>query len=118
MALGYRWGDPLAGFAVTLFICHVGFEVTREVTHHLMDGVDADELDAVRGAVADVAELRVVGVRGRWLGRSLLVEVQVEVSDLVTIAEFARLRAAATHRVMQNLPAVREVSFVPVALDR
>ena len=118
VALGYRWGDPLAGFAVTLFICHVGFEVTREVTHHLMDGVDADELDAVRGAVADVAELRVVGVRGRWLGRSLLVEVQVEVSDLVTIAEFARLRAAATHRVMQNLPAVREVSFVPVALDR
>lgn len=118
VALGYRWGDPLAGFAVTLFICHVGFEVTREVTHHLMDGVDADELDAVRGAVADVAELRVVGVRGRWLGRSLLVEVQVEVSDLVTFAEFAWLRAAATHRVMQNLPAVREVSFVPVALDR
>ncbi len=24
VAAGYRWGDPIAGFAVTLFILHVG----------------------------------------------------------------------------------------------
>jgi cation diffusion facilitator family transporter len=40
VATGHRWGDPIAGFAVTLFILHVGYEVTADVVHHLMDGVD------------------------------------------------------------------------------
>lgn len=28
VATGHSWGDPIAGFAVTLFIVHVGYEVT------------------------------------------------------------------------------------------
>jgi len=39
VATGRRWGDPIAGFVVTLFIVQVGFTVTREIVHHLMDGV-------------------------------------------------------------------------------
>jgi divalent metal cation (Fe/Co/Zn/Cd) transporter len=41
VALGAAWGDAVAGFAVTLFIIHVGWEVTGELVHHLMDGVIA-----------------------------------------------------------------------------
>ena len=40
VALGFRWGDPIAGIAVTLFICHVGYQVTGDVAHRLADGVD------------------------------------------------------------------------------
>jgi cation diffusion facilitator family transporter len=40
VAAGQRWGDPLAGLAVTLFICHVGWEVTTDIGHRLLDGVD------------------------------------------------------------------------------
>jgi NAD(P)-dependent dehydrogenase (short-subunit alcohol dehydrogenase family) len=29
------WGDPLAGLLVTAFICHVGYEVTKDVVHRL-----------------------------------------------------------------------------------
>ena len=29
VAAGYRWGDPIAGFAVTLFILHVGWDTIR-----------------------------------------------------------------------------------------
>ena len=32
--------------AVTIFICHVGWEVTSDVVHRLMDGVDEDVLTA------------------------------------------------------------------------
>ena len=41
VAAGWRWGDPIAGFAVTLFIAHVGWEVTTDMLHRLMDGIDA-----------------------------------------------------------------------------
>lgn len=54
VAAGYQWGDPVAGLAVTLFICHVGVEVTRDLLHRLMDGVDPEHLDAARTAAADV----------------------------------------------------------------
>jgi hypothetical protein len=38
VVLGWRWGDPVAGLAVTAFICHVGWEVTSDVVHRLTDG--------------------------------------------------------------------------------
>lgn len=40
VACGQSWGDPVAGLAVTLFICHVGYEVTADVMHRLADGID------------------------------------------------------------------------------
>ena len=40
VALGQPWGDPVAGLAVTAFICHVGYQVTADVARRLADGVD------------------------------------------------------------------------------
>ena len=40
VALGQPLGRPVAGLAVTAFICHVGYEVTGDVVHRLADGID------------------------------------------------------------------------------
>ena len=48
--MGFRLGDPIAGLAVTLFICHVGYEVTKDVVHRLADGVDPDVITAAEAA--------------------------------------------------------------------
>jgi cation diffusion facilitator family transporter len=48
VALGFRLGDPIAGFAITLFIVRVGWEVTNDVVHHLMDGIDPADLELAR----------------------------------------------------------------------
>jgi cation diffusion facilitator family transporter len=76
VAFGYRWADPIAGFAVTLFIQHVGWEVTSEILHHLMDGVEPEHLGAARTAASSVPNVHDVSVRGRWMGRSLTLEVE------------------------------------------
>jgi cation diffusion facilitator family transporter len=60
VALGYPVGDPIAGFAVTLFILHVGYEVTSELVHHLMDGVDPDVLQEGMGRQVEAAVLDAV----------------------------------------------------------
>lgn len=118
VAAGYRWGDPLAGFAVTLFICHVGFEVTREITHHLMDGVDPDELAEVREALSGVPGLPAGAVRGRWSGRSLNVEVTVPLPADRTVGELDRLQAEARRAVLPAVPAVRELVLIGVRAGR
>ena len=111
VATGRRWGDPIAGFAVTLFIIHVGYTVTGEILHHLMDGVDPAELEAARIAAAGVDGLSEVAVRGRWMGRSLVIEVvgtlPSETSLLMADAMGHRVEAA----VLEAVPAVRRVEW-------
>ncbi len=103
VALGYRVGDPIAGFAVTAFIVKVGYEVTVEVLHHLMDGVDPGCLAAAVSAAEAVEGVGRVAARGRWLGRSLVIEVDGELDAGTTLAEAAavgRLVEASVRRVV------------------
>jgi cation diffusion facilitator family transporter len=109
VALGYRWGDPIAGFAVTLFILHVGYEVTGEILHHLMDGVDADEVEAARRAASTVTNDN-VSVRGRWMGRSLLLEVEVPVPADVAVGAAQAIGRQVEAAIVEAVPAARRVT--------
>lgn len=113
VASGRAWGDPIAGFAVTLFILHVGYEVTTEVLHHLMDGVDPEELETARRAAATVPGISGVTVRGRWMGRSLSVDIEGEVDAETTIETADRIGDAVKRRVHESLPSARRVHFTP-----
>lgn len=87
VAFGYWWGDPIAGFAVTLFIIHVGYEVTSEIGHRLLDGIDPDllaEAESIAGAVPGVDHAHALG---RWAGRSLTFDIDAYVDPRVTVAE-------------------------------
>jgi divalent metal cation (Fe/Co/Zn/Cd) transporter len=76
VAIGFPWADGLAGLVVTAFIVRVGWEVTSEVVVHLMDGVDPAVLASVEAAALTVSGIRHVHARGRWSGRSLIIEVE------------------------------------------
>ena len=76
VALGQRWGDPVAGLAVTVFICHVGYEVTADVMHRLADGVDPDVITRAEAAAGEVPGVVHAHARARWTGRTLRVEIE------------------------------------------
>lgn len=111
VAAGYRWGDPVAGFAVTLFILHVGWEVTGELVHHLMDGVDEDHLAAAAAAAATVDGVRTVTVRGRWTGRSLLLDVAGTLDPAVTVRDADRIGRAVRAAVFDAVEEARAVTW-------
>ncbi|MHB8378602.1 MAG: cation diffusion facilitator family transporter [Acidimicrobiales bacterium] len=73
---GFRLGDPIAGFFITVFIMHVGYEVTTVVFHHLMDGVEPEIIEVARETASNSAGVPVPIARGRWLGRSLVIELE------------------------------------------
>jgi hypothetical protein len=54
VALGQPWGDPVAGLAVTAYICHVGYEVTAGVVHRLADGIDPSVISGAEAAAGSV----------------------------------------------------------------
>jgi cation diffusion facilitator family transporter len=112
VAFGFRWGDPIAGFAVTLFILHVGYEVTGEILHHLMDGVDPVDLEAARSAATRVAGDGVT-VRGRWMGRSLVLEVGVPAGADVSMGDAEAIGREVEAAVFEAVPSARQVVCHP-----
>jgi cation diffusion facilitator family transporter len=76
VAAGQPWGDPVAGLAVTTFICHVGYEVTKDVVHRLADGVDPQVITTAEAAAGSVPGVIHAHARARWTGRTLRVEIE------------------------------------------
>jgi cation diffusion facilitator family transporter len=110
VALGQRWGDPIAGFAVTLFILHVGYEVTGEILHHLMDGVDVEELEKARQAAAAIAGEGVT-IRGRWMGRSLLLDLELPLAGDLSMTEADAIGLQVETAVFAAVPSTRHVTW-------
>jgi cation diffusion facilitator family transporter len=115
VALGHRWGDPLAGFAVTLFILHVGWQVTGDLTRRLMDSLDPVDLHTARQAAAGLPGVRVLGVRGRWMGRSLLLEVDVAADPGQPFAAVDHACRAVERAVLMAVPHASQVRCTPAA---
>ncbi len=87
VALGLRWADGVAGLVVTLFIAHAGYEITSDVVAHLMDGVEPEVLARAETASLTVPGVDHVHVRGRWSGRSLVLEVEGFVTGGLRVTE-------------------------------
>jgi cation diffusion facilitator family transporter len=115
VGFGQRWGDPIAGFAVTLFILHVGYEVTTDILHHLMDGVDPADIDAATLAARKAIGREDVAVRGRWMGRSLVLEVEAAMGPDTKLADADRVGAQVKAAVYAAVPAARVVQWIPTS---
>jgi cation diffusion facilitator family transporter len=116
VALGAEWGDPLAGFAVTVFIIHVGWEVTTDLVHHLMDGVDPQvTTDAVSAAllVPDVTDAH---ARARWSGRSLILDIDITLDPNVDLAEATHIAEAVRLAALHEIHSARIVTVRPRSL--
>ena len=75
-AAGQPWGDPVAGLAVTVFICHVGYQVTADVVHRLADGIDPSVITGAEAAAGSVPGVIHAHARARWTGRTLRIEIE------------------------------------------
>jgi cation diffusion facilitator family transporter len=113
VATGHRWGDPVAGLAVTLFIVHVGYEVTTEISAHLMDGVEAEPVRAALEAVRAVGGVRDATIRGRWMGRSLILEVEAELDPRTTLDRAHEIGHQVEALVLEAVPEARRVRWIP-----
>jgi cation diffusion facilitator family transporter len=111
VAFGLRWGDPVAGLAVTLFIAHVGWEVTSDVLHRLMDGIDAELLADAETAAGEVRGVQHVHARGRWTGRTLRVELEGWVDGRLSVAEADRIGRDVALAVGHAVPEVRSLTW-------
>jgi cation diffusion facilitator family transporter len=104
VSLGFRLGDPIAGMAVTLFICHVGYEVTKDVVHRLADGIDPAVITSAEAAAGSVDGVIHAHARARWTGRTLRVEIEGWVDPELTVSSADALGQQVARAVARELP--------------
>jgi cation diffusion facilitator family transporter len=112
VAAGQPWGDPVAGLAVTLFICHVGAEVTADVVRRLADGVDPADLAAAEAAAGSVPGVIHAHARARWTGRTLRVEVEGWVDPDLTVRAADTLGTQVAEAISGQLPRAGSLTWV------
>ncbi len=111
VAAGQRWGDPVAGIAVTLFICHVGYEVTTDIVRRLADEVDPEVITTAESAAGSLPGVIHAHARARWTGRVLRVEVEAWVDPELTARAADALGRRAADAVYRRVPDVGNFSW-------
>jgi divalent metal cation (Fe/Co/Zn/Cd) transporter len=104
VAAGQSWGDPVAGLAVTAFICHVGYQVTKDVVHCLADGVDPEVITTAEAAAGSVPGVIHAHARARWTGRTLRVEVEGWVDPGLSARDADALGRVVAGQISRQLP--------------
>ncbi len=104
VALGWPWGDPVAGIAVTVFICHVGYEVTADVMHRLADGVDPVVITTAEAAAGSVPGVIHAHARARWTGRTLRIEIEGWIDPDTTARDADTLGRLVADEISRQLP--------------
>jgi cation diffusion facilitator family transporter len=111
VAFGARWGDPVAGLAVTLFICHVGWEVSTDVAHRLLDGVDPQIINTAEAIAAAIPGIGHAHARARWTGRTLRLDIEAWIDPTTTVHDADQLGQSVAHHIGTALPDVRSFTW-------
>ena len=104
VALGQSWGDPVAGLAVTAFICHVGYEVTSDVLRRLADGVEPEVITKAEAAAGSVPGVIHAHARARWTGRTLRLEIEGWVDPGLAARDADALGRVVAGQISRQLP--------------
>ena len=102
--LGAPLADPIAGLVITAAIFRIVFQAGRSVFSRLLDGVEPEAIDEVREVVASTDGVEeVTEVRMRWLGHTMLAEVNLSVRPDLSVAQGHEIAQEARHQLMHHL---------------
>jgi cation diffusion facilitator family transporter len=111
VAAGLPWADAVAGVVVTGFICHVGWEVSTDIAHRLLDGVDPTVIATAEAVAAETPGVAHAHARARWTGRTLRVEVEGWVDPATTVGDGDRIGRLVRDKLAVRLPEMRSFTW-------
>ncbi|KGX85305.1 cation diffusion facilitator family transporter [Pontibacillus litoralis] len=98
---GATWLDPVAGFIVGLIICKTAYDIFRDASHALTDGIDEQLLDDIHTTIAQDPEVkRIKDVKARLLGSQILVDATIHVEGDLSVHE--------SHEITDRIEAMLE----------
>lgn len=85
---GAYWLDPVAGLIVGIIICKTAYNIFRDASHALTDGVNEQLLDDIKSSIAEDSDVKdVYDVKARLHGNKILVEATIHVNPNLSVQE-------------------------------
>jgi cation diffusion facilitator family transporter len=104
-ALGWRWADPVVGLAIAAAIAMVTWTAAKQILARLMDAVDPALVDRAEAILRTIPEIVTVDrVRLRWIGHAMHAEVELDVSDDLSLRRAHDLAHHAEHLLRRAIP--------------
>lgn len=105
--LGFPLADPIIGVLITVAIFGIVWQSGRAVFTRLLDGVEADVLAEIEHAAEHVHEVQAIdGIRARWLGHQLAVELRITVDSAMSIADVDHVTERLKEALDVHLPSL------------
>ena len=83
-----RFLDVIAAVIVGLIICKTAWDIFRDTTHTLTDGIDTDLLSGIENTVVQASGVRkVISVKARTQGNQILVDATICVDPNLNVIE-------------------------------
>lgn len=109
--LGYPILDPLAGFAVALFVIKAGLELFRTAYDELMDAaLPARILNKVRSLSMRVDGVkRVKDVKGRKMGIEIFIDMTIKVNKNISVKDGHTITVKVRRDILKNIQGAKEI---------
>lgn len=103
--------DPLAAFAVGLFIVQAAYKIVKPALSELSDeGASAEELKAIENIVLAVDGVKSVhAVRSRFHGSGLQIDLHIQVEGNLTVTEGHAIAGHAKRHLLEDGPDIVDV---------
>jgi cation diffusion facilitator family transporter len=111
VAFGWGWADAVAGIIVTGFICHIGWKVSADIAHRLLDGVDPNIVTTAETIATTVPGVNHAHARARWTGRTLRIEIEAVLHPDTTIAEADQIGHHVATALTPQIPEMRNFTW-------
>lgn len=111
VALGWGWADAIAGLVVTGFILHVGWEVTADIAHRILDGVAPEIITTAESVAIGVPGVRHAHARARWTGRTLRVEMEGFLDPGTTLAAADQIGRSVASALAPHIPEMQSFTW-------
>jgi cation diffusion facilitator family transporter len=115
VTLGWGWADAVSGIIITGFICHIGWDVSSDIVHRLLDGVDPEIIRTAETVATAVPGVTHAHARARWTGRTLRVEVEGFLNPDATLAAADRIGRSVADALAPEIPQMRSFTWTPRA---
>jgi cation diffusion facilitator family transporter len=116
VAFGWGWADAVAGIVVTGFICYIGWKVTADIAHRLLDGVDPNIITTAETIATTVLGVSHAHARARWTGRTLRIEVEAFLHPNTTIAQADQIGYQVATALTPQIPEMRSFTWTARSL--
>jgi divalent metal cation (Fe/Co/Zn/Cd) transporter len=85
-------------------ILRIAWSATKQVTVRALDGIDPDVLSQIEQATLEVPGVEHVSeVRARWLGHQIHSDVNIAVSDNLSVKQGHAIAKRVHHHLIQNI---------------